>query len=61
MHYAGRFYGWEAETVVAVTSECFIMELVTGARIHLSLILVVGSNYRGCWYTETKKYFEQVG
>ena len=54
--YARDFYGWEAERVVAVTGGLSIMELITRAKIHLSVIFVDSGPY----YAETKKYFQQV-
>ena len=53
---ADKFFGSEAERVVAVTGGERIMELITRARTHLCVILVGGAKYRG----ETKRYFQQA-
>ena len=39
-YYAGNFYGWEAEKVLAVTSGGHVLEMITRARTHLAVILV---------------------
>ena len=53
---AWDFYGWEADRVVAVTCKASIMELITRARTHLSVILVEGSDH----YAKHKEYFQQA-
>ena len=53
---ADKFFGWEAERVVAVTAGERIMELITRAKTHLSVILVGSTKNRG----ETKRYFQQA-
>ena len=50
-----NFYGWEAERIVVVTSGDNIMELITRARTHLSVILV-----EGMLYSNTGEYFQQA-
>ena len=52
----GDFFGWEAERVVAVTNGANVMELITMARNHLSVILVEG----GIHCAKTKKRFQQA-
>ena len=52
---AFEFYGWEAERVVAVTSGSNMMELITRAKTHLSVILVQGSGY-----AKLKESFQQA-
>ena len=37
---ADRYFGWEAERIVAVTSGDRIMEMITRAKIQLTVILV---------------------
>ena len=54
---AWDYYGWEAERVVAVTDGDHIMELITRARTHLSVILVEENNND---YANTKEYFQQA-
>ena len=51
------FYGWEAERVVVVTSGVNIMEMITRARTHLTVILV--DDHRRD-YTKTKNLFLQA-
>ena len=51
---AWDYYGWEAERVVAVTDGDHIMELITRARTHLSVILVEEL------YVQTKECFQHV-
>ena len=74
-YYAMNFYGWEAERVVAVTNGSAVMELITRARTHLSVILA-GEDVEGEErerefdsedeveddhpYTNTKGYFERA-
>ena len=74
-YYAMNFYGWEAERVVAVTNGSAVMELITRARTHLSVILA-GEDVEGeererefdsedeveddYPYTNTKGYFERA-
>ena len=50
-----NFYGWEDERVVAVTDGMSIMELITRAKTHLSVILVEGSRY-----AKLKESFQQA-
>ena len=49
------FYGWEAKRVVVVTGGIHIMELITRARTHLSLILVYKGDEHD--YAKTKEFF----
>ena len=56
--FAGNFYGWEAERVVAVTNGINTMEQISRARTHLSVILA-GEDVEDV-YEETKKYFEDA-
>ena len=56
--FAGNFYGWEAERVVAVTNGLNTMEQISRARTHLSVILA-GEDVEDV-YEETKKYFEDA-
>ena len=57
-----KFVGWEFDKVVAVTTGqgygygMHILELITRARIHLSVILVRDDDD----YASTKKYFQQA-
>ena len=60
-HNASSFYGWEAERVVVVSNGVNMMELITRARTHLSVILVgTTRKYMRSYYAETKKYFRQA-
>ena len=43
---ADRYFGWEAERIVAVTSGDRIMEMITRAKIQLTVILVGEYGYR---------------
>ena len=43
---ASRYFGWEADRVVAVTDGTALLEMVTRAKIHLAIILVEGSEYQ---------------
>ena len=52
---AFEFYGWEAERVVAVTSGSNMMELITRAKTHLSVIIG-----EGLFYARTKEHFQQA-
>ena len=54
-HYAGDYFGWEADRLVAVTNGHLGMELITRARTHLSLILVEWFSYE-----KIKKYFQKA-
>ena len=50
------YFGWEDERVVAVTNGFNIMELITRARTHLSVIIVG----EGFLFAKTKEYFRQA-
>ena len=52
---ANNFYGWEAERVVAVTDGLGIMELITRAKTHLSVIFVKDN-----FDLKNKGYFQQA-
>ena len=54
---ANRFYGWEADKVVAVTYGH--LELITRARTVLSIILVEGS-YGDNYYAKHKEHFREA-
>ena len=54
---ADRFYGWEADKVVAVTYGH--VELITRARTVLSIILVEGS-YGDNYYAKHKEHFQKA-
>merc|ERR1711971_513517 len=58
------FYGSEADKVVAVTVGGGLMELITRARTHLSVILVEepaeDKKYFEHYSAESKKYFQQA-
>ena len=56
---AWDYYGWEAERVVAVTDGIHIMEVMTRARTHLSVILVEEDSNDGL-YVNTKEYFQKA-
>ena len=55
-YFAGSFYGWEADRVVAVTSGGNLMEMITRAKTLLAVIFV-GGGYND---KETKEYFQQA-
>ena len=56
---AWDYYGWEAERVVAVTNGIHIMEVITRARTHLSVILVEEDKDDGL-AAKTRDYFQQA-
>ena len=64
-YHARKYYGWEAERVVAVTGGDNIMELITRARTQLYVVHVatcprshVGGH--GTNHAVTKKYLQQA-
>ena len=59
-YHAEDFFGWEAEKVVAVTDGRRIMELITRARTHLSVLLVGSDFAKDQVYAKTMKHFQQA-
>ena len=57
-YHARNYYGWEAKRVVSVTNGYNIMEVITRARTHLSVILVEDRNRM--YYAKTKEFFKQA-
>ena len=58
---AGRFFGWEAERVVAVTvGAIYTLEMATRAKTRLSLILVEGDGSWQKYYARNQKHFEDA-
>ena len=55
-YFAGSFYGWEADRVVAVTSGGNLMEMITRAKTVLAVI-IVDDRYH---YATTQEYFQQA-
>ena len=55
---AWNYFGWETDHVVAVTNGSIIVELITRAKIRLSVILV--RNDHNLSYAKTKEYFDQA-
>ena len=51
---ARDFYGWEAERVAAVTTGGHVLEMITRARTHLAVILLVDNHY------DTREHFLQA-
>ena len=52
---ASRYFGWEAERVVAVTDGTALLEMATRAKTHLAIILVEGSDYQ-----DTRKWCQEA-
>ena len=52
---ASRYFGWEAERIVAVTDETALLEMVTRAKTHLAIILVDGNDYQ-----DTRKWCKEA-
>ena len=54
-HEARNYFGWESDSVVAVTSGAYTMEQITRAKSRLFVIIVEGGGY-----ASTKEYFKQA-